>query len=94
MGYICATMAKTKNAKKAHRASLRRRVFNVRRKKTVHDAVKKIGKAVAAGDKNAPAMLPELYQAVDKAAKNGTIEKNTASRMKSRITKRVAVLSK
>ena len=37
---------------------------------------------------------PKLYQAVDKAAKNHTINKNTAARMKSRITKRLAALAK
>ena len=33
-------------------------------------------------------------QSIDKAAKNGTIAKNTASRMKSRIAKRIAALAK
>jgi ribosomal protein S20 len=73
-------MAKTKNAKKAHRSSLRKRVFNVRRKKAVHDAVKNVSAKT----------LPELYQALDKAAKHGTLNKNKAARMKSRLTKRVA----
>ncbi|RJQ33420.1 30S ribosomal protein S20 [Candidatus Parcubacteria bacterium] len=87
-------MANTKNAKKAHRSSLRKRVFNVRRKKAIHDTVKAVSKAISAKSKDAGTLLPELYQAVDKAAKHGTISKNTASRMKSRITKRVAALSK
>ena len=80
-------MARTKNAKKAHRSSLRKRVFNLRRKKTIHDTVKELGKAKG---KDALAMLPELYQALDKAAKHGTINTNKAARMKSRLTKRVA----
>ena len=83
-------MAKTKNAKKAQRASLRKRVFNLRRKKAIHDTVK----AVTAGGKEAAQKLPALYQALDKAAKNGTINKNKAARMKSRLTKRVAALAK
>lgn len=84
-------MAKTSSAKKAQRVSTRRHVFNARRKKTMKDAVKTVGKLVATKDtKGATAALPELYKAIDKAAKNGTIARNTASRMKSRITKRVA----
>ena len=84
-------MAKTKNAKKAQRASLRKRIFNVRRKRAVHDTVKEL--SLVKG-KDAAAMLPKLYQALDKAAKHGTITKNKASRMKSRLTKRVAVAAK
>jgi len=84
-------MAYTKNAKKANRVSLRRRVFNARLKKTMKDSVKETNKLIM-GKKPADAQkaLPSLYQAIDKAAKHGTIKKNTASRMKSRITKRLA----
>jgi len=88
-------MAKTSSAKKAYRVAKRRYVFNARRKKNMKDAVKTVTKFVAskAGDK-AVAALPALYKAIDKAAKEGTIKKNTASRMKSRLTKRVSALSK
>jgi len=34
-------------------------------------------------------MLPEIYKAIDKAAKIGVIKKNTAARKKSRITKKI-----
>ena len=60
------------------------------------DAVKDVSKLIdeKKGSEGA-ALLPQLYKAIDKAAKNGTIKKNTASRMKSRITKRlVAVAAK
>ncbi len=82
-------MAKTKSAKKAHRVSLRRYVFNARRKKDMKDAVKKTGNLIKKSVSEAEKSLPELYKAIDKAAKNGTIRKNTASRMKSRIVKRM-----
>lgn len=88
-------MANTTSAKKAQRGAERRRVFNARRKKAVKDTSKMIEKLVAAkqgGD--AEKALPALYKAIDKAAKLGTIKKNTAARMKSRLTKRVAALSK
>lgn len=88
-------MAKTSSAKKAQRASVRRRVFNLRRKSVMKDAIKNTGKLIA-GKKSAEAekSLPQLYKAIDKAAKNGTIEKNTASRMKSRIVKRLRATTK
>ncbi len=83
-------MANTSSAKKAQLVSDRRRVFNTRRKKTMKDAVKASSKLVLAKKlKEASLSLPDLYQAIDKAAKNGTIKKNTAARMKSRITKRL-----
>ena len=88
-------MANTSSAKKAQRGSVRKYVFNARRKKAMKDAVKEIGKLITAKNgKGAVGALPELYQTIDKAAKNGTIKKNTAARMKSRLTKRAAALSK
>ena len=77
----------TKGAKKAHRASLRKRVFNVRRKSTMNDTVKKVRKHVAAGEiKEAEALMPTAQKAIDKAAKRGVIKENTAARKKSRLT--------
>jgi small subunit ribosomal protein S20 len=74
-------MAITKSAKKAHRASLRRRVFNVRRKRALVSSVKDAKKATSAES------LSKAYQAIDKAAKRGIIKKNTAARKKSRLVK-------
>jgi small subunit ribosomal protein S20 len=88
-------MANTKSAKKAKRASDKRHVFNVRHKRAVKDAVKGVSKLV--GDKKgteAAKLLPNVYQAIDKAAKTGVLKKNTASRMKSRIARSIAVVSK
>jgi small subunit ribosomal protein S20 len=88
-------MAKTRNAKKANRSSLKRRVFNARRKKAMKDSVKEVRKFIAAKNGNdALKSLPNLYQTLDKAAKNGTIKPGAAARMKSRLTKRIAALSK
>ncbi len=81
-------MAITKNAKKAHRTSLRKRVYNVRKKVALHDAVKEFRTHVQKGEKKeAEALLAKVYQAIDKAAKRGIIKENTASRKKSRLTK-------
>ena len=88
-------MANTSSAKKAQRGAERRRVFNTRRKKAVKDAGKSIEKfLVAKNGKDAAAMLPTLYKAIDKAAKNGTIHRNTAARMKSRAAKQLRAISK
>ncbi len=79
-------MAITRNAKKAHRSSLRKRVFNIRRKVALHDGVKELRDHVSKGElKEAEALLPKAYQVIDKAEKRGVITKNTASRKKSRL---------
>lgn len=85
---------RTKSGKKAHRASLKRRVFNVRRSKAMKDEVKNLSKLIAQKSADAQKALPGLYKAIDKAAKLGTIKKNTAARMKSRLTKQVASIAK
>ncbi|MCI0597678.1 30S ribosomal protein S20 [Candidatus Parcubacteria bacterium] len=81
-------MAITTSAKKAHRASLRKRVFNVRRKRALTNAVKTVKKSMTAAD------LSKAYQAIDKAAKRGIIKKNTAARKKSRLAKALAAAKK
>jgi len=76
----------TKGAKKAHRASLRKRVFNIRRNRTMNEVVKNMRSHIVAGEvKEAEAMLPSAQKAIDKAQKRGIIKKNTANRKKSRL---------
>jgi small subunit ribosomal protein S20 len=80
----------TKNAKKAHAQSERRKVFNIRRKSALKDVTKKIDKSLSAGDAaTAEALVPTAYKAIDKAAKRGIIKENTAARKKSRLAVRV-----
>ena len=84
-------MAITKGAKKAHRASLRKRVFNVRRKRALTDASKSVGKALASGNRDeALKLLPEAFSAIDKAAKRGIIKGNAADRKKARLYASIA----
>ena len=84
----------TKGAKKAHRVSLRKKVFNDKRKKTMKEAVKKIKTFISQKDKKgANSVLSEAYKAIDKAAKRGVIKKNTAARKKSRLSKAIAKIS-
>lgn len=80
-------MAITRGAKKAHRASLRKRVFNLRRKKTMREAVKSVRDRIAGGDAaGAKEGMAAAQKAIDKAAKRGVIKANTASRKKSRLS--------
>lgn len=57
-------------------------------------AVKDIQKMIIAKATGAATSLAGVQQAIDKAAKRGVIKKNTAARMKSRLSKRLAALSK
>lgn len=93
--YYRAHMANTSSAKKAQRVAQRRHVFNLRRKKAMKDTFKATQKLIAAKKgKEAATSLPALYQAIDKAAKQNVITKNTAARMKSRVTKRLVGIAK
>jgi len=77
----------TQSAKKALRGSKRKRIVNVRRKDVMSDFIKKVRKLIAEKKvAEAKAILPSVYQAIDKAAKIGYIKKNNASRKKSRIS--------
>lgn len=78
-------MAITSSAKKALRASEKKRVFNLRSKASIEKAIKAFRKLIKAKDKaGATSIAPTLYKALDKAAKTGYIKRNTASRLKSR----------
>lgn len=87
-------MAITANAKKAHRASLKKHVFNVRRKRVLTNTTKDVKKFITAGSKaEAVQSLSAAYKALDKAAKRGVIKKGNASRKKSRLAKAIAKIA-
>ncbi|MDO8575443.1 MAG: 30S ribosomal protein S20 [bacterium] len=76
----------TSSAKKALRASARKRIFNIRRENAVTQAEKTFKKLVSEKKvKEAKAFVSTLQKAIDKASKGGTIKANTASRKKSRL---------
>ena len=81
----------TSSAKKALRASKKKRIFNTRRKTVMKTAVKDFKKVVlsesTATKKDLEKLLPAAYKAIDKAEKRGIIKKNTANRKKSRLAK-------
>ena len=87
-------MAITSSAKKAIRVSARKRVFNTQRKEAINDVVKKVKRLVVLKNKSeALALLPEAYQAIDKAVKTKFLKKNTAARKKSRLSKLIQKIS-
>jgi ribosomal protein S20 len=76
----------TSSAKKALRSSDRKRVYNLRIRAAIDVPLKKFRKLIAAkSSKEAAALVPVIYQALDKAAKKNYIKKNTASRVKGRV---------
>ena len=77
-----------KSAKKALRQNIRRRKKNVKKKAELKTVIKQYKKLIAAGEKNkAVEFLPQVYKKLDKAAKVKLIKKNTAARLKSRLSK-------
>lgn len=70
----------TASAKKALRQNIKHRAKNVAQKKTLKEAVKSYKKSPSAE------ALAKVFQSLDKAAKTGILKKNTASRLKSRLS--------
>lgn len=84
----------TKSAKKAMRASRRKQVFNLRRKKAVREEWKELKKLALGDSKKAVAQLPAVYQAIDKALKRGIIKKSAAARKKSQAARLLSKITK
>lgn len=77
----------TSSAKKALRSSVRKRVYNLRRKNNIDKAVKSLkGLVVSKKKDEARQALSSVYKALDKAVKTGFLNSNTASRKKSRLS--------
>ena len=84
-------MPVTSSAKKALRGSKKKRVFNLRRKDEMQNVIKEYKKLVLAKKTDeAKKLIPKLQKAIDKAEKRGIIKKNTASRKKSRLMKKIS----
>ncbi len=80
----------TKSAQKALRQNKRRRARNIKQSRLLRDEMKTLKKLVAQKDKKgANEALPKVYKALDKAVKTNLVKKNTAARLKSRLTKAV-----
>ena len=82
-------MPNKKSAKKELRKNIKRKAANKQIANRLKSAVKANIKKINAGDKSVKESLPATFKAIDKAAKKGIIKKNTASRKKSRLMKKV-----
>jgi small subunit ribosomal protein S20 len=75
---------------KALRQSKRHRIRNVSAKNSLKDLTKKTEKSLASGKKEeSKALVQKTVKALAKAAKTNLIKKNTASRKKSRLMKKL-----
>jgi small subunit ribosomal protein S20 len=80
-------MASHESAIKAHRQAVKRRLRNRTHRSRLRTQVKKLRKAIDAGDADsANGMLRATLALVDRSAKHGVIHRNVASRTKSRLT--------
>lgn len=85
----------TKSAQKALRQSLKRKKQNSVYKKKIKTLTKKLDGFLSEGKaEEAKQLLPLIYKTLDKMTKTGVIKKNTGSRKKSRITKKLNLSNK
>jgi small subunit ribosomal protein S20 len=88
-------MANTSSAKKITRQIVRRTEVNKARRSQLRTYVRKVEEAIAGGDRNtALAALKAAEPQIMRAAQNGVVHKNTASRKVSRLTHQIAKLAK
>lgn len=86
-------MANSAQARKRARQAEDNRQHNASRRSAMRTSVKKVQKAIAAGDKDgAVAAYREAVPAIDRAANQGLIHKNKASRYKSRLNTSIKAL--
>ncbi|MDO8436329.1 MAG: 30S ribosomal protein S20 [bacterium] len=80
----------TKSAKKALRQNIRRKVRNLAKKRKLKALLKEVRTLISQQKgEEAKKLLPQVYKTLDKATKTGLMKKNTASRIKSRIAKKI-----
>lgn len=84
-------MPNLKSAKKELRKGNRRAAQNEAVSQEVKKMVKGSRRAIDAKSADAKDMVKQTIKTLDKAAKKGVIKKNTASRKKSRLQKRLNV---
>jgi small subunit ribosomal protein S20 len=86
-------MANTKQAAKRAKQSIKHRGANVSLRTELRTAIKKVTKAIEAGDaKSADATLRTETSTLDRIAAKGIIHKNKAARHKSRLAAKVKAL--
>jgi small subunit ribosomal protein S20 len=85
-------MPNKKSAEKELRKTVKRNAANKKVANKLKDLVKTSIKQIKANDKKVKEDFTKTIKAIDKAAKKGIIKKNTASRKKSRLMKKINTL--
>jgi small subunit ribosomal protein S20 len=82
-----------KSAIKRAKQTLVRNSHNIAVKRAVHEDIRVLTDAIAAGDAKAiHAAMSAAQSEIDRAVKKGTLHKNTAARRKSRLAAKAAVV--
>jgi len=88
-------MANTSSARKAARVIARRTAINKSRRSRMRTIMAKVEEAITAGDPSrAREALSQAEPVIMRAAQQGVVHRNAASRKVSRLTQRVAKLGK
>ncbi len=86
-------MPNKKSAKKYMRVTERKTLLNIKIKKRMKQAIKKVEDLLREKKiEQAKLAFKETQKAIDKAVKRGLIKKNTGSRKKSRLVKKIKTL--
>jgi len=86
-------MANSAQARKRARQAIKQRSHNMSLRSSLRTAIKKVQKAIIAGDKTAAqAVFSESMSAIDSIADKKIIHKNKAARHKSRLSAAVKAL--
>ena len=87
-------MANSAQARKRARQSVKQRAHNVGLRTAFRTAVKKVIKAIEAGDKaTAQSVFVESTKVIDRLADKGVYHKNKAARHKSRLSARIKAMA-
>jgi small subunit ribosomal protein S20 len=87
-------MANTYSAIKRVRQTERRNEYNRKNATRLRHQIRAMRRVIQEKDaKKATELLPQTFSLIDRAAKNGTIKKNTAARYKSKLHVRVKALA-
>ena len=88
-------MANTSSAKKAARKIARRTEINKARRSRMRSTLRAVDEAIASGDRNkALEAMKNAEPALMRAARQGQVHRNTASRKVSRLKHQIAKLGK
>ena len=86
-------MANIKSAQNRARQAVQRREHNMSLRTAVRTAVKNVGKAVAAGNKDdAAKVLRESQRVIDRIVAKGVLHRNAGDRHKSRLAHAIKAL--